>query len=148
MQVFLPQIFKNLKYFTWNFSEPGHGKGAMDGVGGSLKRNADTQVLHGADITSALDFVNLFKESKTNVLGVSCESFRTMKSFIPEEIEPVKGIMSVRQISWGARGGAEGRRLTCLLCIPGTKCKHFHMCFINFSGSDSTGPSKPKAKVT
>lgn len=33
MKKILPSIFKNLKQFSWNFSEPGHGKGAMDGVG-------------------------------------------------------------------------------------------------------------------
>jgi hypothetical protein len=41
MKSLLPTYFKNLKSFSWNFSEPGHGKGAMDGVGGSVKRNAD-----------------------------------------------------------------------------------------------------------
>lgn len=37
MKKILLTIFKNLKHFSWNFSEQGHGKGAMDGVGGSLK---------------------------------------------------------------------------------------------------------------
>lgn len=45
MHKFLPMFFKKLEYFTWNFSEPGRGKGVMDGVGGSLKRTADQKVL-------------------------------------------------------------------------------------------------------
>ena len=50
---FLP----NIKYFSWNFCESGHGKGAMDGVGGSMKRTADAFVLHGNDIMSVEDFI-------------------------------------------------------------------------------------------
>lgn len=37
MKTMLPTIFKNLKMFTWNFSEPGHGKGSMD-VGRSCRK--------------------------------------------------------------------------------------------------------------
>ncbi|VVC99723.1 unnamed protein product, partial [Leptidea sinapis] len=33
--------FPYLKLVTWNFSEAGHGKGAADGVGGTVKRIAD-----------------------------------------------------------------------------------------------------------
>lgn len=44
MKKLLPHYCNNLKCFTWNYSEPGHGKGAMDGVGGSLKRCSDFEV--------------------------------------------------------------------------------------------------------
>ncbi|XP_068624011.1 uncharacterized protein [Battus philenor] len=37
-------------FFSWNYSEPGHGKGAPDGVGGTLKRSADKAVAEGKDI--------------------------------------------------------------------------------------------------
>lgn len=35
---------------SWHFSEKGHGKGAVDGIGGCLKRTADNLVGYGADI--------------------------------------------------------------------------------------------------
>ena len=38
---------------TWNFLEAGHGKGAPDGIGGVIKRTADTLVTHGGDIETA-----------------------------------------------------------------------------------------------
>ena len=61
MKTKVPMFFK--KVFTWNFTEAGHGKRPMDGVGGAIKRRADEHVRHGSDITSARDFVNTFKES-------------------------------------------------------------------------------------
>lgn len=54
---------------TWNFIEAGHGKGPMDGIGGSMKRRADGN--HGVDVTSAADLVNLFQDSKLIVLEVT-----------------------------------------------------------------------------
>jgi hypothetical protein len=42
----------------WNFLESGHGKGACDGVGGSVKKTADIHVKSGSIIGSAEDFFN------------------------------------------------------------------------------------------
>ncbi|KAG5876936.1 hypothetical protein JTB14_017015 [Gonioctena quinquepunctata] len=50
--------------FTWNYSEPGHGKGAPDGVGVTLKRSADQAVAEGKDVTD----LNVLK----NVLSSKC----------------------------------------------------------------------------
>ncbi|OWR46733.1 hypothetical protein KGM_215427 [Danaus plexippus plexippus] len=55
----------SLTYFTWN--EPGHGKGPMDGVGGSLKRTADRHVLMGNDVRTASEFADLFKIAAIDV---------------------------------------------------------------------------------
>ncbi|GBM33673.1 hypothetical protein AVEN_203708-1 [Araneus ventricosus] len=38
---------------TWSFFESGHGKGAADGIGATLKRCADQVVAHGTDISNA-----------------------------------------------------------------------------------------------
>lgn len=43
-------FLRGIKEITWNFSEKAHGKGAPDGVGGSMKRIADAFVLQGGDI--------------------------------------------------------------------------------------------------
>nr|CAH7731989.1 unnamed protein product [Callosobruchus chinensis] len=42
----------DVKTMTWHFSEAGHGKGAPDGVGGCLKRNADAIVGRGKDLSN------------------------------------------------------------------------------------------------
>ncbi|KAG9355818.1 hypothetical protein JZ751_000660 [Albula glossodonta] len=39
---------------TWNYFEDSHGKGAPDGVGGTLKRRADRLVRLGVNIPMAL----------------------------------------------------------------------------------------------
>ncbi|XP_049886327.1 uncharacterized protein LOC126380771 [Pectinophora gossypiella] len=44
-----------LNFLTWSFFESGHGKGVADGIGGSVKRSLDRQVLYGNDITSGLN---------------------------------------------------------------------------------------------
>jgi len=44
--------FGKFQTATWNFTESGHGKGAADGISGSLKQQADALVAHGQDITS------------------------------------------------------------------------------------------------
>lgn len=52
---------------TWNFHESGHGKGAPDGVGGTLKRTANRKVLHGRDIKDAISFKETLEEEKLNI---------------------------------------------------------------------------------
>ncbi|CAG4960799.1 unnamed protein product [Colias eurytheme] len=45
-------LFPDATFFAWNYSEPGHGKGAPDSVGGTLKRTADKAVAEGKDIVN------------------------------------------------------------------------------------------------
>lgn len=134
MKKLLPQYFKHLKSFTWNFSEPGHGKGSMDGVGGSIKRAADQYVLHGKDINCAGDLVKLFaaSESKIKVVEVSPNAIEEMKKSLPQDVLPIKGIMSLRQVCWSKDHGLmDGRRLSCFNCLPNKKCEHFHILKIS-----------------
>lgn len=42
----------NVDQMRWHYSESGHGKGAPDGVGGAIKRQADRLVALGEDISS------------------------------------------------------------------------------------------------
>lgn len=46
----LKEEFTELKFATWNYQEAGHGKGAPDGIGGTLKQTADRAVTQGTDI--------------------------------------------------------------------------------------------------
>ena len=57
--------FGKFQTATWNFTESGHGKGAADGIGGSLKRQADALVAHGQDITSASVLFSALLGAKT-----------------------------------------------------------------------------------
>ena len=60
----LQRFHSSLKQATWNFSETGHGKGAADGIGGHLKRQADSLVAHGNDISTPEMFSNYFPKIK------------------------------------------------------------------------------------
>lgn len=53
----LIEFFPKIKKWSWNFSIAGHGKNPMDGIGGSIKRTADSIVLHGQDVTTAHDLI-------------------------------------------------------------------------------------------
>nr|CAD7455097.1 unnamed protein product [Timema tahoe] len=47
---------------TWNYSESGHGKGAPDGVGATLKRTADQLVAEGKDLDCYETLIEQLKE--------------------------------------------------------------------------------------
>ncbi|KAK9885072.1 hypothetical protein WA026_009296 [Henosepilachna vigintioctopunctata] len=78
----LIEQFPQITASTWTFSEPGHGKGPMDGMGGVLKKTADDQVLRGNDVNTAADFVH------------------AIKTIIPEEIDAIPGIINETKIVW------------------------------------------------
>ena len=64
--LFTPRIFKyGFKQGTWSFFESGHGKGAADGIGGTLKRIADRIVSHSTDISNVHEFIH-FKQVYQN----------------------------------------------------------------------------------
>lgn len=147
MSLLLPRHFKNLSSFSWNFSEAGHGKGVMDGVGGSIKRNSDLLVLHQNDITCAKDLVSLFTSSKTQVLEVPSQTFDEVKSLIPPSLNPIEGIMSVKQITWSKKNGSlQFRRLSCFNCPPDTECEHFHLFSITADGKQISSKKTIKTR--
>lgn len=124
----LPKYFPKLKIATRNYSEPGHGKGPMDGIGGTLKRRADERNLHGKDITSAEDFVNMFEDSKVMVLLVKRERIEAMKKFLDAsvEIQPIANITKMRQITYSVNSKMMyGRSLSCKKCGENTLCPHY-----------------------
>lgn len=55
------------KAISWHFFEASHGKGAPDGVGGSLKRTADRLVRLGRDIPDAETLYRELEAANTSV---------------------------------------------------------------------------------
>jgi hypothetical protein len=91
-------IAEHSKYFpgiscTWDFLESGHGKSACDGVGGSIKRFADTAVKTGVIISNADDF---FQWAQSNNDKMSCISVSPGEVSVAQRMlnnaEPVKGV--------------------------------------------------------
>lgn len=124
----MPQYFSKLVSVTWNFSEAGHGKGPMDGVGGTLKRSADQKVLHGRDITCAADFLDALQHFKILMFEIPPGDIQRLKTVVAGvSIPPMKGIMQVHQVTWPMVGPLYTRTLSCFNCLPGVKCDHYHL---------------------
>jgi hypothetical protein len=70
------------------------------GVGGHLKRTADSHVLMGKDIKTALDFVNLFTESVIQVKVVPDDDIARAKNIVPKTLDAMPGIMNITKITW------------------------------------------------
>lgn len=81
--------FGNFKSASWNFSESGHGKGAADGIGGSLKRKADKLLAHGEDITN----VALQRADSSTQLYVDLQ-------YDTSAVKTIRGTMLVHQVTW------------------------------------------------
>ena len=62
----------DLKFGTWNFIAPGHGKSVADGIGGTVKNYCDRLVAQGKDILSAKSMVD-----QINTCGL-----KKIKSFV------------------------------------------------------------------
>ncbi len=74
MVIFTEIFEKGFTRGTLNYLEGSHGKGAPDGVGGTLKRMAIRLVSQGVDIPTALSVYQALSEehSKVKLFGASC----------------------------------------------------------------------------
>ncbi|KAK9871711.1 hypothetical protein WA026_014162 [Henosepilachna vigintioctopunctata] len=96
----LIEQFPQITASTWTFSEPGHGKGQMDGVGGVLKKTADDQVLRGNDVNTAADFVRLLNNTSVSLHEVTNDDIVAIKTIILEKIDAIPTIKNVTKIVW------------------------------------------------
>jgi len=125
-------LFSQIEFFgftaaTWNFTESGHGKGAADGIGGSIKRAADRLVARGNDITDADSLYKLLLGiTSTRLSLVTEENIKEIdQEFDTSKIKAVKGTMKLHQLTWErSRSSQLGLRyLTCLEC--NSDCPHY-----------------------
>uniref|UniRef100_A0A8D8T5N7 Uncharacterized protein n=1 Tax=Cacopsylla melanoneura TaxID=428564 RepID=A0A8D8T5N7_9HEMI len=98
----LDSYFPNLVYSTWNYYESGHGKGAPDGVGGTVKSTADRLVAEGNDLSSFEVLVSKLKERLRNVTiyVIEKDDISKMVSKVQKsKTIPFKGTLKVHQVS-------------------------------------------------
>lgn len=114
------------KVASWNFSEPGHGKGPADGVGGIIKRTADKAVLFGTDIIDAKSFVKAVNHLNFRTFIGEEHSIISMDEFVPSGIKSVPGTMKLRQIVWNEQENFSIglRELSCKICRNRNTCSH------------------------
>lgn len=144
---------------TWNFSESGHGKGAPDGVGATLKRTADQVVSRGRDISNVNDFLEVVAQHVKNVeiRTVSEYDIYEKDLLFPQEIASFAGCMKIHQIVWSLNSTSVAvRKLSCFddLCKASVICPHSnnHLGFYNLPKTSSSSVQdiyvKPLAEST
>lgn len=125
----IPLLMPNVQNISWNFSESGHGKGPMDGIGGTLKRSADRLVLQGKDIYSASCFIKNLSDISIKMWEVTETKIDEYKNKIPAKIPPIPNIMSIHQVTWSKQNNSKIflRSLSCFSCQFNIICKHHLM---------------------
>lgn len=129
MQERIPSLFPKLKKITWNYTEAGHGKGAPDGVGGTVKRIADEAVCQGQDIYNFETFFELLRQKTNKILclTVTEEMIEEERRMI-EEVSPLKGTMDVHQACWLLNEvKMKFRRLSCFSNQCEKICIFYHL---------------------
>ena len=91
-------LFDNITC-SWEYLETGHGKGPCDGIGGSVKKLAETAVKKGQIISGSVDFYNWAKSTTGNIkyLYVSPRDVSVCERFL-KNATYVKGISSIHSL--------------------------------------------------
>lgn len=88
-------------FVDWSFMEAGHGKGAPDGVGAVVKREADRAVLQGSDIVDGESLKDklVSRNIAVKLFIISDEDIRRYDEYLePLTIKPVPGTMKIHQV--------------------------------------------------
>ena len=113
---------------SYNFSEAGHGKSVTDGVGGSIKRTADSAVLMGKDVANIEQFMTAVSNLKILVLEVDEASMKNVDTILKAKLvlRPIKDTLKLHQIAWNSQDGTRlnCRFLSCIVCRNKSKCTH------------------------
>ena len=86
----LASLLPNLSICTWNFNEVGHGKGAPDGVGATLKQIADRVVEEGHNVENFEKFMSVLKIKYTGI---------KLKEVTEDEIAEIDNLLNNREIN-------------------------------------------------
>ena len=107
---------RGFKFSTWNFHEAGHGKGAPDGIGATVKRLADKVVLQGKDIPNAQAlFEALEGQTSVKLYQIDAVEVETNVEELSQcKIPPVPGTMSIHQVLWKTENEICYRDVSCL----------------------------------
>lgn len=133
-------ILKHLSQFstsiTWNYSECGHGKGAPDGIGGTIKRTANKLVAEGRDIPSFQVLLDCLKEKfkdSIKLFHVTSAEIDEVSDLAQRKVLPFIGTMKVHQVFWTSTDmdNLQKRRLSCFDCKSKENCKHYHLSTYN-----------------
>lgn len=103
-------LFSNLSWYKtnyeldnleWNFFATSHGKGPVDGLGGSVKRVIRKKVLSRKSVVgNAAEFVNVYQvdSSQVKLVLVAVEEIEGMKSFLDQRWSLISTLKGTQQI--------------------------------------------------
>jgi len=120
---FFSQIIydKGFTWGSWNFMEAGHGKGAPDGIGASIKRKCDAAIAHGTDVKDARAVFDVLisSESNNSLWFIEEESVLKMSAMLSNlSLATVQGTMKIHQVYSTARSTISHRVLSCFCRHP------------------------------
>lgn len=113
---------------TWNFFEASHGKGAPDGIGGALKRSADSLLKRGTDVDTPKKMYDLLKtRSSIRLFYVEqkcIEDATKATKAIENDLQTIHGTMTLHQVVRLGTDSAEifYREVSCDKCSAGCDC--------------------------
>jgi len=104
---------------TWNYSESGQGKGAADGIGGSLKRIADRLVAQGQDIPDPQSLYNPLKgKTITELFYVTPSDITATEALLAGVlVKRVPSTMRLHQVVLSQPNHVETRHLSCSFVV-------------------------------
>jgi len=103
------------KSIGWNFFESSHGKGAVDGVGATVKRLANDAVCQGADIDTPRKLFEVMAPLLTSVhlMYIEDEDFKCSEGTISQHVPLIHGTRSIHQINCTDERVIVYRKLSC-----------------------------------
>lgn len=140
----LQQEVFNVKKFTWNYSESGHGKGAPDGIGATCKRTADAVVATGGDIDSLESFVEAIQRrcSAITLFSIDDKAIQELTDDLQNETVNLKsfsGTLKIHQVKAEIlRSPLESVPSTAKLimkslsCTCEEECQHFNLGVLEY----------------
>lgn len=140
----------NLQNIIYNYSESGHGKGSADGIGGFIKRTADSIVAHGKDVHNYDTLVNVIQEKCKNIFigKVGEDEINQISTLVPKTIKTFRGTMKVHQWKWNTLypNLIRFNEMSCYACSVKEKCKHFYLGEIEIQATPSEVVEKRKTQ--
>ena len=107
---------------TWNFWEASHGKGVPEGIGGSIKRQADKLISQGNDITDAWSLYQAMVPN-TSIKLFFVEASEVEEAVSPQNLPTVPGTMKLHQLKTVREGVISYTDVSCFCSV---NCSCFH----------------------
>ena len=100
---------------SWNYFESAHGKGAVDGVGATVKRLADFAARHGKDVNTPQKMFDVVMKAVKSIkmFFIKDEEFEDSARQIKTDLQSVRGTLQIHQVNSVEPGVIHHRKLSC-----------------------------------